>query len=154
MKHELVDYRLGGWCYYGKNNSQSPAFKKTDNIGKFMTYGKGDLSNELQELILKAIKQGVTPLVKHNDLEMLGFNPRSTDGSWVVIWYSNDERENLKSLANFLIDHELVPKTKSSRYYNISFKYDNETRNDEYGEQFKPSIKLEDLMDLNTGEFY
>lgn len=65
-----------------------------------------------------------------------------------------DEENALKGLAEFLIDHGLVPKTKAGKYYNISFKYDKQTRNGEYGEQFKPSISLKDLMDLNTSEFY
>lgn len=154
MKDELVSYRAGGWCYYGINTVQNPAFKETDNIGKFMTFGQGDLSNERQELILKAIKQGITPLIKHTDLDTFDFNPRSKDGSWVIVWYSTDEENALKGLAKFLIGHGLVAKTKSGRYYNISFKYDKQTRNGEYGEQFKSSISLGDLIDLNTGEFH
>ncbi|QAS52794.1 hypothetical protein [Halobacillus litoralis] len=153
MKDELVSYRRGGWCFYGINTVHSPAFKETDNVGKFMTYGKGDISNEMQELILKAIKQGITPLIKHTDLNTIGLNPNSKDGSWVIIWYSTDEEKDLRSLAQFLIKHGLVPKTKAGRYYNIPFKYDKQTRNGEYGEQFKSSISLGDLIDLNTGEF-
>ncbi|PHB13588.1 hypothetical protein COE80_29895 [Bacillus pseudomycoides] len=149
MKDELVSRKIGGWCWYGTNT-----FKETDNVGKFMTRGVGDISDEMQELILKAIERGVTPFVKHSDPDMLKFNPRSKDGSWMIIWYSTDEEKALKDLAKFLIDHGLVRKTKSGRYYNISFKYDEQTRNGEYGVQFKPSITLEDLMDLNTGEFY
>ncbi|MFT0827237.1 hypothetical protein VSK92_22945 [Bacillus swezeyi] len=142
------------WCYYGINTAENPAFKETDRVGKFMTYGKDDLSNEMQELILKAIKQGITPLVKHTNIDTLEFNPRSKDGLWVIVWYSTDEEKALKGLAKFLIDHGLVKKTNAGRYYNISFKYDDQTRNGEYGRQFKSSISLKDLIDLNTGEFY
>lgn len=85
---------------------------------------------------------------------MLDFNLRSKDGSWVIVWYSTDEEKALKGLTKFLIEHGLVAKTKSGRYYNISFKYDKQTRNGEYGEQFKASISMKDLIDLNTGEFY
>ncbi|GGD28935.1 hypothetical protein [Pontibacillus salipaludis] len=154
MRENLVSYKTGGWCYYGTNTIQSPAFEETDNIGKFMTFGHGDISYEMQELILKAIKQDITPLIKHTDLDMTHLNPHSKDGSWVVIWYSTDEEQALKGLAKFLIDHELVPKTKSGRYYNISFKYDQQTRNDEYGENFKSSISMGDIIDLNTGKFH
>ncbi|MGD6874212.1 hypothetical protein ACQCU1_18785 [Sutcliffiella horikoshii] len=154
MKDELVSYRTGGWCYYGINTDQNPAFKDTDNVGKFMTFGKGILSNETQELIINAINQGITPLIKHTDMSTINFNPQSKDGTWVIVWYSNDEEKNLKGLAKFLINHRLVAKTKSGRYYNISFKYDKQTQNGEYGQQFKPSISLKDLMNLNTGEFY
>lgn len=154
MKNELVNYRVGGWCYYGTNSVQDPAFKDTDKIGKFMTFGKGDLTNEMQELILKAINKGITPLIKHTDLNMRDLNPKSKGGSWVIIWYSNDEEKSLKRLAKFLIDHGLVAKTKSGRYYNLSFKYDEQTRNGEYGEEFKSSISLGDLINLSTGEFH
>lgn len=153
MKDELVSYKVDGWCYYGTNTVQYPAFKETDNIGKFMTFGKGFIANGLQKLILKAIEQGITPLIKHTDTNAREFL-LSRDGSWVIVWYSTDKEKDLKKLAEFLIDHSLVPLTKSGNYYNISFKYDEQTRNGEYGEQFKASISLKDLMDLNTGEFY
>ncbi|PFC97095.1 hypothetical protein [Bacillus cereus] len=156
MKDELVNIRRGGWCWYGTNT-----YKETDNVGKFMTFVKDDISDEMQELILKAIKQGVTPFIKHTDPERLKrtgiikpFNPYAKDGTLAIIWYSTDEEKDLKNLAKFLIDNGLVPKTKAGKYYNISFKYDEQTRNGEYGEQFKASISLKDLMDLTTGEFY
>lgn len=151
MKDELVSKRMGGWCWYGVNT-----FKETDNVGKFMTFVKYDISDEMQGLILKAIEQGVTPFIKHTDPDMLkrAFNPYAKDGTLAIIWYSTDEEKALKNLAKFLIDNGLVPKTKAGKYYNVSFKYDEQTRNGEYGEQFKASISLKDLMDLNTGEFY
>ncbi|WP_226545761.1 hypothetical protein [Bacillus thuringiensis] len=149
MKDELVSQKTVGWCWYGTNT-----FKETDNVGKFTTYVKDDISDEMQELILKAIEQGATPFVKHNNPDTLDFNPFSKKGSLAIVWYSTDEKEALKRLAKFLVDNGLVPKTKAGKYYKISFKYNKQTRNGEYGEQFKPSITLEDLMDLNTGEFY
>ncbi|WP_010530514.1 MULTISPECIES: hypothetical protein [Lentibacillus] len=57
----------------------------------------------MQELILKAIKQGFTPLIKHNDPDTLDFNPRSKDDSWMIVWYSTDEEKVLKALAKFFI---------------------------------------------------
>ncbi|GED03417.1 hypothetical protein [Bacillus atrophaeus] len=82
------------------------------------------------------------------------FNPHSKDGSWVIVWYSTDEKKDLKGLAKYLISNGLVPKTKSGKYCSISFKYDEQTRNGEYGEQFNASISQKDLMDLNTGNFF
>ena len=37
--------------------------------------------------------------------------------------------------------------------YNISFKYDNQTRAGEYGSDFTGEIKLEHFVDLKTGKF-
>ncbi|WP_430742912.1 hypothetical protein [Bacillus atrophaeus] len=82
------------------------------------------------------------------------FNPHSKDDSWVIVWYSTDEEKDLKGLAKYLSNNGLVPKTKSGKCCNISFKYDEQTRNGEYGEQFNASISLKDLMDLNTGKFF
>jgi hypothetical protein len=39
------------------------------------------------------------------------------------------------------------------RFYNISFKYDDQTRAGEYGEDFKGEIKLERFINLDTGEW-
>ncbi|MED1012110.1 hypothetical protein [Bacillus mycoides] len=149
MKDELVSVRRRGWCWYGTGT-----FKETDNVGKFVMVVKDDISSEMQELIIKAIEQGITTLVKHTDPDTAGFNPFVKDGSLAIMWYSTDEKENLKKLAKFLIDHGLVPKNKNGNYRNISFKYDEQTRNGEYGEEFKASISLKDLMDVATGEFY
>lgn len=82
---------MDGWCWYGTNT-----FKETDNVGKFMTFVQDDISNELQELILKAIKQGVTSFVKHTDPDMLAFNPHAKNRSLAIIWYSTDEEKALK----------------------------------------------------------
>lgn len=64
------------------------------------------------------------------------------------------KKKDLQGLAKFLIENDLVPKSKSGSYYNISFKYDEQTRNGEYWKQFNSSISLKDLMNLYTGEFY
>lgn len=122
MKDELVSYKSGLWCCYVDDSAPLSIFENNDNVGKFTTYGKGDLSDEVQELIIKAIRQGVTPLIKHDDIDTLDFNPRSNNGSWVICWYSTDEKRNLKKIAKFLADHGLIATTKSGRYYNISFK--------------------------------
>ena len=44
-------------------------------------------------------------------------------------------------------------KTKTGRLYNISFKFDDQTRAGEYGADFKGAIKLAQFIDLNTGEW-
>ncbi|WP_223292479.1 hypothetical protein [Salipaludibacillus neizhouensis] len=124
MKEELVSFMNVAWCFYGVNIPPSP-FKKTDNVGKFMTFGEGEIPDEMQELILKAIEQGVTPLVKHNR------KPNPKDYSWVTVWYSTDKEEDLKRLAAFLVDHGLVKQTVRGKYHNISFKYDSQTNRGE-----------------------
>ena len=53
----------------------------------------------------------------------------------------------------FMMDNELILKTKTGRLYNISFKFDDQTRAGEYGADFKGVIKLAQFIDLNTGEW-
>ena len=52
-----------------------------------------------------------------------------------------------------MIDNQLIRKTKKGRYYNMSFKFDDQTRAGEYGDNFEGKIKLEDFIDLDTGEW-
>ena len=52
-----------------------------------------------------------------------------------------------------MMDNNLIRKTKAGKLYNISFKYDNQTRAGEYGTAFTGEIKLEHFVDLQTGKF-
>jgi hypothetical protein len=136
------------WIWYA-----SPDYRIKPTVGKFMTRGKGDISRDLQQLILNAIKQDITPLVKHTNIESGFKNPHAKDkDSWVICWYCNDDTNSLKLLAKYLVDNNLVQKTKDGKLYNVSFKYDDQTRNGEYGDSFTAKITLSDLMDLYTGE--
>lgn len=53
----------------------------------------------MQKLILKAIRQDVTPLVKHTDPDMLAFNPYVKDGSLTIIRYSTDEKKGFAGIS-------------------------------------------------------
>lgn len=153
MINEKANYKTIGWFWYGKDIPEKQPFNDSDNVGKFMTFTPGGISDELQEKIIKAIHEEVTPLIKHSDpnIDKSIFNPRANKGD-VVVWYSTDNKEDLKRLAKFLIDNDLIQKTKTGKLYNISFKYDSQTVKGEYGEEFVPKITLSDLADLNTGE--
>ena len=73
--------------------------------------------------------------------------------SYVICFYI--DIQNYKdhiSCLSYLLQNHLVPKTKSGKLYNISFKLDNQTRNGEYGISFIPKLTLSDFFDLNTGE--
>lgn len=47
----------------------------------------------------------------------------------------------------------MIQKTKTGKLYTISFKHDDQTRAGEYGEMFQSEIKLEQFLDLYTGEW-
>lgn len=72
----------------------------------------------------------------------------------VICFYLNgDDIENHHRIIQFMMDNKLIQKTKTGRWYNISFKFDDQTRAGEYGIGFKGEIKLAQFIDLNTGEW-
>lgn len=64
-----------------------------------------------------------------------------------------DDLEGHKRVIKYFIENSLLRKTKTGKLYNISFKLDEQTREGEYGTEFHSEIKLEQFVDLNTGEF-
>lgn len=76
----------------------------------------------------------------------------SYDG--VACFYLNiDDIERHKRILQYFLDHDMIRRTKTGRLYNISFKLDNQTMAGAYGDDFKAELKLENLMDLNTGKW-
>ena len=72
----------------------------------------------------------------------------------VICFYLNgDDIENHKRVIQFMMDNELIRKTKTGRYYNNSFKFDDQTRAGEYGADFEGKIKLNEFIDLKTGRW-
>ncbi len=62
-----------------------------------------------------------------------------------------DDMEGHKRVIQYFLDNNMIRRTKAGRLYNISFKLDSQTRAGEYGKDFQAELKLEQLMDLNTG---
>lgn len=52
-----------------------------------------------------------------------------------------------------MMDNDLMQRTKRESLYNISFKLDAQTRAGERGPGFQAQIRLNDLVNLETGEF-
>ena len=72
----------------------------------------------------------------------------------VICFYLNgDDIENHKRVIQFMMDNDLIRKTKTGRYYNNSFKFDDQTRAGEYGADFEGKIKLDQFIDLKTGKW-
>lgn len=72
----------------------------------------------------------------------------------ICCFYSNgDDVEAHKRTIQFFLENNLIRKTKAGKLYNISFKFDDQTRAGEYGELFQSEIKLDRFLDLTTGEW-
>lgn len=96
----------------------------------------------------KAIEERVCYECKCTDMATTG----SLTG--VICFYLNgDDMENHRRVIQFMLDNQLIRKTNAGRLYNISFKFDDQTRAGEYGADFKGVIKLSNFVNLNTGEW-
>ena len=132
-----------GWFYY---LTEQASLLEEHKCGKWMYFF--DDQEFAKEICQKAIEEGACYEDKCSDLEAT-FND-----SGVICFYCNyDDVENHKRIIKFMIENKLIRKTKAGRYYNISFKLDNQTRDGLYGDDFTSVIKLSDFINLDTGEF-
>ncbi len=135
--------RQFGWFWFmsGKEELLVP-----DKCGKWMYFF--DDQEFAQKICQKAIDEGICYECKCTDME---FTEQPTG---VICFYLNgDDIENHKRVIQFMIANDLIRKTKAGKYYNNSFKFDEQTRAGEYGADFEGKIKLEQFIDLQTGEW-
>lgn len=136
-------FKLGGWCWYSTKNAK---LLEKHKCGKWMYFF--DNQDFAMQICEKAIEENVCYECKCSDLELTGVE------SGVVCFYLNgDDMEGHHKVIQFMLDNHLIPKTKTGRLYNMSFKFDDQTRAGQYGAGFDGKIKLEQFIDLNTGKW-
>lgn len=132
-----------GWFWYLSGEEKK---LEKEKCGKWMCFF--DDQKFAQDICQKAIDEKACYECKCTDMEMMAA------ATGVICFYLNgDDIENHKRVIRFMMDNDLIRKTNAGRYYNISFKFDSQTRRGEYGDDFKAEIKLEQFVDLKTGEF-
>lgn len=132
-----------GWFFFlsGKEDILKP-----EKCGKWMFFFNDQ--SFAQDICQKAIDEQICYESKCLDLEL------TQEKVGVACLYLNgDDIQNHKRVINFMIENNLIRKTKSGKFYNISFKFDSQTRAAEYGADFEGQIKLEHFIDLQTGEW-
>lgn len=129
---------LGGWIFY-----LSGEVSRLDRhkCGKWMYFfNHKEFAVQICE---EAVANGICMEAKHTD---------AIEG--VCCFYLNcDDVEGHRRILSYFIKNGLIRKTKTGKLYNISFKLDDQTRAGEYGFGFHSEIKLEQFVNLNTGEF-
>ncbi len=115
-----------------------------EKVGKWMYFFKDQEGRVFtEERCREAVEQ-----------EIVSESKCSLSNEGVACFYLNiDDIERHKRILQFFIDHNMIRRTKGGRFYNISFKLDDQTRIGAYGTGFKAELKLESLMDLNTGKW-
>lgn len=135
--------RFGGWYWY---QTEEEKLLETNKCGKWMHFFNDQ--KFAMNICEKAITENVCYLCKCTDLELTGAE------TGVICFYLNaDDIDNHHRVIQFMMDNKLISKTKTGRLYNISFKFDDQTRAGEYGVGFEGVIKLEQFINLNTGEW-
>lgn len=132
-----------GWYWYflvGEN------LLEKHKCGKWMYFFEDQ--KFAQQICQKAIEEKVCYVCKCTDMEI------TMTPTGVICFYLNgDDMENHKRVISFMINNNLIRKTKTGKLYNNSFKFDDQTRAGEYGADFEGKIKLDKFINLQTGEF-
>ena len=135
--------RKDGWYWYLSGEETKLERHK---CGKWMYFFEDQ--SFAQQICEKAIAEHVCYECKCTDMEV----QLATTG--VICFYLNgDDIENHKRVIQFMMDNNLIQKTKTGRYYNNSFKFNDQTRAGEYGANFEGKIKLDEFIDLKTGRW-
>ena len=135
--------RQFGWYWYLSGHEN---LLEEHKCGKWMIFFNDQ--SFAQEICQKAIDENVVYECKCTDMETTGYE------SGVICFYLNgDDIDNHKRVIQFLKDNDLIQKTKTGKLYNLSFKFDDQTIAGEYGSNFEGKIKLDQFLDLKTGEW-
>lgn len=134
---------LGGWFYF---LSGKESLLDSEKCGKWMLFFADQ--EFAVDICQKAIDEGVCYECKCTNMSVV-----NTPQGVICFYLNGDDTENHRRVLRFMLDNDLIRKTKSGKLYNISFKFDSQTRGGEYGADFEGKIKLERFVDLQTGEF-
>lgn len=142
----MVEVPTGTWMRYFTDEHESKLI--SEQVGKWM-YATRDM-DEAARLCREAVATGVVAEAKHSLLMQLLLTGRHT---YLCCFYLNGHRiEEHRRVLRFFLEHGLIARDKAGQFENIPFKYDYQTINGEYGENFRPKLTLSDFVDLNTGE--
>lgn len=146
---DLMNLKIGGWEFYVDTERKNEL--DTDKSGKWMYFF--DSTEEgiafAKKVCLEIVNSGVAIEAKHTDEDIVRIS-----GSGVCCFYCDGANiEAHKKIIDFMIKNEMIRKTKTGKLFNISFKYDTQTRGNQYGSEFESQIKLKNFVNLETGEW-
>lgn len=136
-----------GWDWYSSDKYEG---FNHDKCGKWMYFFKKEDIEFVTEICKCAIENNIVKHCKHTD--KIAFIRANMQG--VACFYLEyDDIETHRKVITFFLENDLIKRTKAGKLHNISFKMDSQTKNGEYGSEFKSNIRLENFIDLNTGEW-
>lgn len=108
--------------------------ERLENIyGKFMMF-RGNINSGLIEKFHKLIESGIIPILKYA-------TDKKSSRSKVICFYTTANKEEMKNLCEFLVNEGLTNK-------DLSYKLEQQTKSNLYGEEFSAAIHLSDFVKL------
>lgn len=146
-----------GWFWFSKKQSIS----RDNSDGKWMAFFADDVFDFCQKICKEAIKTGVVDVCKVTNpsskeiKQSLGLPPSRTEGLVICFYANSKDLEQNKKILKFMIDNQLIRRTKAGKLYNISFKFNSQTKLNLYNDNgsFQAKIRLSDYMDLDKETF-
>lgn len=136
------------WIYY-VDIDREPELQF--NCGKWMYFFDSSRKSLdfVESICEKIVKIGVAIESKHSNRDYV-----CIQGTGVCCFYCNgSDIEAHKKILRFLLNNNMIRRTKSGKLTNISFKYDEQTGEGQYGSEFKAKIQLSHFVNLTTGEW-
>ena len=125
------------WVFYIGDTTQLIK----DKVGKWM-YFFGD-RKFIEKICKECVEKSIVSEAKHSNAD-----------TGVACFYTNiDDMESHKKILKYFIENNMIKKTKTGKFYNISFKLDSQTLEGKYGDDFVAEIKLDQFLNLDTGEW-
>lgn len=131
--------KTDAWIFFTNENYK---YLDTCKMGKWMVYFSESSREYITEICENAVSENIVPETKV-----------AINGDVACFYLNIDEIEYHRKCINFMQENNLIRKTKGGRYYNISFKKDMQTLRGEYGDRFIPKLKLDNFINLDTGEW-
>ena len=146
-----------GWFWFSKSKSIS----RDNDDGKWMAFFTDDAFDFCQKICKEAIKTGVVDICKLTNpsskelKQSLGLPSSRTEGLVICFYVDSKDKECNNRVLHFMIEKNLIQRTKKGRLYNISFKFNEQTTNNQFTDNhaFEAKIRLSDYMDLDKEYF-
>ncbi|WP_270312150.1 hypothetical protein [Vagococcus fluvialis] len=139
------------WINYYNDTFDGMDSNKTGKWMIFFDIQDPESYEYIQEICKDIIEKNILEVVKHTNL--ISAEIQNLNQGVAVFYLEYDDIDSHKKIITYLLEKEMIPKTKSGRYYKNSFKLDSQTRNKEYGDTFTGKITLDQFIDLETGEW-
>ena len=134
---------IGGWHRVALRYT----YLEEDECGKWMCFFKGANYQWASGIVETAVVEGICEEAKCSLPTHL-----NSRGSGVICLYGDFKDYDFhKRCTQFMIEHNMIQRTRSGSFHNISFKMDRMTLMGIYGIAGK--IQLADLRNLETGEW-